>query len=329
MSNDNSDTEKSEDADGSEFDDLLDRIDHSTEESPSEAVTPEDEESEQPPSDASTLSDSDEMTDEWDPVRDEVPEELQTGGDEALASLANSLDEDEIDEYEELDSLSETTFGDLLSRIEQGRPSEGTTKRPAPDPHDITALPRIVKADSILLVGPIGSEADDGACRSAVRLNPIAESRLMFVSLATTSPSQLSKFRKHSDEEPKMIASLQPGRTRASSSGPDMTTVRIRDPSDLKHLGISISKVLSEWEESGDPIHVCFYTLSELLRLVSEDRAFRFMHILLNRIEDAGGTVHVHLMAGESDREITGLFDQLFDATIEVTENDLQYLQRP
>lgn len=261
------------------------------------------------------------------PLPDSVDQTDSSTSDE-LRDLADSIAGEKSFDEEDLDNIAEDSFSDLIDRIEE-RDTTTTVEDEHAATHDITALPRIGKANSILLVSAVGSDYDNDACLSAFGLDSIPETRILFAAVTSGKPSRVSLFRHRYDEDPAAVAWFRMGRSGSKSRGSDERIINIRDLGDLKHLGISISKVLTEWEQSRDAIHVCFHTLTELVRHVEEERAFRFFHVLIGRIEEAGGTVHVHMDADAHEPETISLFAELFDATVEVSADDVAYRSRP
>lgn len=112
-----------------------------------------------------------------------------------------------------------------------------------------------------------------------------------------------------------------------SDAHPDVPTVEaVESPSDLTGLGIVVSERLVEWDQERwtpgpSVLTVCFDSVTALLQHVDERRAYRFLHILTRRIEDTGATGHFHLDPGACDQQTVSLFESLFDASVDVTDD--------
>lgn len=73
----------------------------------------------------------------------------------------------------------------------------------------------------------------------------------------------------------------------------------VESPQDLTGLGITIGERLSEL--SGDEPVVSFDSLTAMLQHVDLRRAFRFLHVLTNRIRSLEGVGHYHIDPGAHD----------------------------
>lgn len=220
---------------------------------------------------------------------------------------------------------SPTSFTDLLERV-RVREDQRADVRHADD-HDLDALPAVVNARTILLTGVLGSKADDAACLSALTRGGDLPNRRVL--LATTTPwgkTRLEVFLDRYDEDD--VAQLAHVGRQADDapSRASVLTAELSDPEDLVHLGINVSGIVESWDDSVGSIAVCVHSLTPLIQQGSPRRVFRFLHVLLGRLGEADARVHVHLDAESHDPEEIALFRQLFDVTVEVTEDGLELL---
>ncbi len=246
-----------------------------------------------------------------------------------LEELLDSIESDPIEGIESLESELDTASGPepgtsnrfdaLLSRVEarEGDTADSGVRK---DVYDLTAIPGVADADSVLLVGPLGTPADDRTCLSAFDRVSMSNQRVLLVTISPRGRTRLEVFLDERDAaEPIELAHVG----RAERRSDLIRTVELNDPSDLARLGISIDRILSDWNESGE-ISVCLHSLSALLQRIDEERLFRFVHVLLGRLEGEGSQIHVHMDADSHSPRVVGLYRELFDVTIGVTENGLE-----
>lgn len=87
----------------------------------------------------------------------------------------------------------------------------------------------------------------------------------------------------------------------------------VEEPADLTGLGITVSERLTDW--SGGSLLI-FETLTVLLEHVELKRAFRFLHVLVNRVNATGSTAHYHLDPSAHDDRTIATLTSLFDAVV-------------
>jgi hypothetical protein len=96
----------------------------------------------------------------------------------------------------------------------------------------------------------------------------------------------------------------------------------VEEPDDVTELGIKISRALGRCED-GDATagpaqtRLCFDSVTALLRHVDEQRAFKFLHLLTERVERAGVVGHFHLDADACDDRTVGTLSPLFDVVLD------------
>lgn len=94
------------------------------------------------------------------------------------------------------------------------------------------------------------------------------------------------------------------------SSGPVVVDT-VTDPTDLSSLGTAIGRYVRRWED--DDLAVCFDSVTTLLDHVAEQSAFRFLHLLVERLEKAGAVAHFHLDPTAHDDATITTFTELVD----------------
>lgn len=187
---------------------------------------------------------------------------------------------------------------------------------------DFDAVDASVLADAsdVLLLGPMRGSLDDEACTALMRAWPVADRNVLFVSLTRTADDRVALLRGAVEELPDRVcvvsgADRYPSETTTDADGRSTTlTVEVvRDSSDLPRLGMTISKAIDEWEGGSDPL-VCFHSLTALLQYTGTKRAFRFVHLLQNRLQ---GTAHYHMDAATHDAQTVATLRPLFDTVLE------------
>lgn len=100
----------------------------------------------------------------------------------------------------------------------------------------------------------------------------------------------------------------------------------------LGTLGIEIADAVDEFEGAADglepsQLRVCVDSLVPLLEEHTAEKVFRLLHMTTSRVVDVRGMGHYHLPL-ERDHEAVRLFEQLFDAVVEIRARAGGYEQR-
>jgi hypothetical protein len=175
-------------------------------------------------------------------------------------------------------------------------------------------------ADDVLVLGPMRGALDEDACSALMRTWPVTERNVLFVSLTQAADDRVALLRRSTAEMPEHVCVVSGadryGSETTTSVGGRSSTLSVesvRDPSDLPRLGMTISKAIDEWEGGHAPL-VCFHSLTALLQYTGTKRAFRFVHLLQNRLP---GTAHYHMDADAHDGQTVATLRPLFDAVVE------------
>lgn len=114
-------------------------------------------------------------------------------------------------------------------------------------------------------------------------------------------------------------------RSAAASGGPDFSGAiavdAVSDPGDLRRIGVSVSEFVERWDDL-DRIVLCFDSLTDLLDHAQPDAAFRFVHVLTNRLESVDAVAHFHLDPTAHDETVVNTFGSIFDAVERVESAD-------
>mgnify|MGYP006270225439 CR=1 FL=1 len=122
-----------------------------------------------------------------------------------------------------------------------------------------------------------------------------------------------------------IVSADETTRSAAASSGGAVaygpnTTACVENPSDLTGLGITVSEFLSD--HGGPGTVVTFDSLTALLQYVELQRAFRFLHVLANRVKTAESVAHFHMDPAAHDAREVATLSSLFDAVAEFDDGE-------
>lgn len=178
----------------------------------------------------------------------------------------------------------------------------------------------------------LSSTLDDAARRSYFEtLLPErpADADVLAIDYRQTPAQWIEEWKRNVGDRPQSctIVSLDETRGSAAALGPSAsptfgrdTVTTVESPGDLTGLGITVSEYLSE--HTGSRTFVTFDSLTILLQYVDLQRAFRFLHVLSNRVRTAEAVAHYHMDPGaHTDQEIATLAS-LFDVVAEFEDGE-------
>lgn len=88
----------------------------------------------------------------------------------------------------------------------------------------------------------------------------------------------------------------------------------VESPDDLTGLGIAVGEHLERLRGSAEPTLVTLDSLTVLLQCVDLKRAFRFLHVMVNRVKGVGGVSHYHMDPAAHDDQTVATLASIFDA---------------
>ncbi|MDS0477101.1 hypothetical protein [Natrinema sp. 1APR25-10V2] len=97
---------------------------------------------------------------------------------------------------------------------------------------------------------------------------------------------------------------------------PSVTITSIGN-SDLTGLGTAVSEAFSQYTDSV-PMQLWFDSITSLLDVVDLETAFRFLHVVTARVENAGATAFYHADPAAHDPQTINSLRYLFDDVIEL-----------
>lgn len=143
-------------------------------------------------------------------------------------------------------------------------------------------------------------------------------SNLLVVSFADDPARWLDDW---GDDGPPETAVLVEEIERDGTAGHPGVERIVEEPADLTGLGITVSERLTDW---GSESLLIFESLTVLLEHVELKRAFRFLHVLVNRVKATGATAHYHLDPDEHDDRTIATLTSLFDAVVAYEDGSWQ-----
>ena len=215
--------------------------------------------------------------------------------------------------------------------MQTGDAAEGRGAQPAVDPlRDATNV--LVLSDSL--------DADArGAYYDTLLPDDSAHLRVLAVEYTRGPDGWLDEWNRHVGRPPTetAIVSVNDG-TRSAAAAVDPAVYEgdgdgsaisvVESPDDLTGLGITIGGHLKRWEESADPVLVTVDSLTVLLQYVDLKRAFRFLHVMVNRVKGAGAVGHYHMDPAAHDEQTVATLASVFDAVARHEDDEWQVTAR-
>lgn len=100
---------------------------------------------------------------------------------------------------------------------------------------------------------------------------------------------------------------------------PDIMTTSVSHADDFTGLGIAITSCLNAWGDPDEEIVLYFDSVTPLLHLSDTRRVFRFLHMLMDSIREAGARAYFHLNPDTHDDRALATIRSLFAVTSELS----------
>lgn len=152
---------------------------------------------------------------------------------------------------------------------------------------------------------------------------------VLAVDYRQTPDQWVDEWRRYVGDRPRRCAIISVNETTRSATtasgqrnvqyGPD-TVAGVESPTDLTGLGIAISEFFDE--HGGQDTVFTLDSLTFLLQYVDLQRAFRFLHVLSNRVKSTGATAHYHMDPGAHDEQVISTLSAVFDAIAEYDDGE-------
>ena len=139
---------------------------------------------------------------------------------------------------------------------------------------------------------------------------------VLAVDYRRTPEEYLEEWRRYVDDQPRRCGIVcVDGSARSSGDGSEVgpgAVATVESPTDLTGLGITVGNYLES--NGGSDTIVTFDSLTMLLQYVERERAFRFLGVLGNRVEEADAVAHYHMDPKAHDDQEMATLSSLFDA---------------
>ncbi|WP_225333281.1 DUF835 domain-containing protein [Halomicrobium urmianum] len=190
---------------------------------------------------------------------------------------------------------------------------------------DFDGSSAVADASNVLVVTPALDDAHDELCCDVLRAGETDPDRVVGVTIADSPESKHSTWRADVGTAPSyaFVSVNGASRSAAAQAGTagklELSTVeRVDDVTPLDSFGMTIVEQI----ESGPETAVCFDSITDLLEYVDRDTAFKFLHVLVSRVQAEGARAHFHIDSAAHDEETIALFSTLFDVVVECNDGD-------
>lgn len=192
--------------------------------------------------------------------------------------------------------------------------------------------PPIERADgpNVLVLAPSMDAHDTEAC--AHLLDSDASTNTLLVTLLQSPDDRVDVLRRHGVRPNELGVICCDDTTRGASaattpspstSTPGMPTITaVPSPADLTGIGMQVSRFLSAWSDTDAEVRVCLHSLTVLLQHVDVQRAFRFLHVLTQRVTVSGAVAHYHMDPAAHDPQVVAMVQSLCDVTLELVDGE-------
>ncbi|WP_096390881.1 DUF7504 family protein [Halopenitus persicus] len=166
----------------------------------------------------------------------------------------------------------------------------------------------------LLDAGDAGTPAGASDARNVliVAIEEPAAERIDVCHRAGIDAGEIAAIEVGSHGGPRSVASETTG------GGQSVSLTRVSKPSNLSKLGILITKQLSEWETDDRPVVFCLHSLTALQQYVSDEKLFRFLHVLTRRLSASGGRAHFHMDPDAHHEMVVGTLRPIFDVIVRI-----------
>ena len=188
-----------------------------------------------------------------------------------------------------------------------------------------TSVDRVTSASSVLVLGPTEGSVSDAVC-SRFLTGEEGSRDVIFVTFQESPEDRVDVCRLADGWEGGEIGIIEVGRgSRNAPAASEITgdgsvgsiTVRhVSKPGDLSKLGIVITQLLSEFEDTPRRTVLCFHTLSALHNQVGTKTLFRFLNTLAGRLRSADALGHYHMDPDLHDEIVVETLRPIFDSVV-------------
>ncbi|MFB6179602.1 MAG: hypothetical protein ABEI77_07765 [Halorientalis sp.] len=179
---------------------------------------------------------------------------------------------------------------------------------------------------NVLLLAPSIGGAERDACLDMLCQHRFETTRVvhvLYMESAVERYTQIERYCHHHPAESAVIAVGSGGVVGQRGPEPpgEYFVETVTDAADLTGLGMALNQCLTEWDESGAELALCFDSLSILLQYAEFERVFRFLHMLAGKLSEVDATGHFHLDPAAHDESEIARLTPIFDCVLAVEEN--------
>lgn len=191
------------------------------------------------------------------------------------------------------------------------------------EPADVEAEASLDGASNVLVLSPTMDEEARASYYGTLLPDDSESLDVLAIDYRQTPDQWLDEWKRRVGQQPRRCTIVSVDEATRSATGDATQTARrgpntvacLKSPTDLTGLGITISEYLAD--EGSDRTVLTFDSLTVLLQYVDLQRAFRFLHVLANRVETVDATAYYHMDPGAHDDKDVATLTSLFDAIAE------------
>jgi len=183
------------------------------------------------------------------------------------------------------------------------------------------ALDRVTDSASVLVLGPTDHPVADAICSRFVAGDE-GSRNCLFVTFQDDPNDRIDVCHHADDWTGGDIGVIEVGRgrgaseTTTSAGGGSITVRHVSNPGDLSKLGIVITQLLAEFDETPQQTALCFHTLSALHNQVGTKTLFRFLNTLQSRLRSSNAVGHYHMDPELHDEIVIETLRPIFDSVV-------------
>jgi hypothetical protein len=276
--------------------------------------------------------DTDDTSEDDDPESDDGNGSSLSDIADRLASTGESSADTSGTDDSDTQSSSAYSFSDMVEALEsdEGSP-EWDSLAQSPTPYDgresqITATLNLVgSAHNVLFVGPANTAAEYDLSSRLLRPQDEEGLNLVLVIVDDQPERQLQLYQGYLPDGITRLTLVTTQNIQQSDAvdnlrefTDEISFVNISSRSDLRRLGIVVSKQLSEWEQLPEPDMLYLHSVSKFLDVIDDNQLlFRFLHILSNRVKGANATAYYQFDPNHHDAAVLSMLEPLFDNILE------------
>ncbi|WP_435064834.1 DUF7504 family protein [Halobaculum sp. EA56] len=259
-----------------------------------------------------------------DRVRNSSTENAQESDrqERSLASLADSVrQKSAANTQDTADPSVDNTESEEWDVVDGG---DTNATAPTTDAKTEAVLELIDGASNVLIKGPANCATEESLCSRLMAARPEEKVDLVLL-LVNESPSERLSFLQNYITNPisdiSVIYVQTYDRQDKHEEFSDISIKRISDPTDLRRIGILTSKAMGARQDSPNQTVLCVHSISDLINAAKDNqRVFRFLHVLLGRVDSTGARAHYHFDPDRHANEIVQTFVSLFDTVLDFDE---------